>query len=79
MKSVEINDPLDCQLLFGDEPLTPSNSESRECGQCHRNTWRKTAACMWCGYAKGEPIARYGAAALLATLIAGGVLAFTRM
>lgn len=79
MKSVEINDPLECQLVFADEPLTPGDGEGRLCRQCSHSTWRKTAHCMWCGYAKGESIARYGAAALLATLIAGGALALTRM
>ena len=79
MKTVEINDPLECQLVFADEPLTPQANDARLCRQCSHSTWRKTAACMWCGYAKGEPIARYGAAVLLATVIAGGALALTRM
>ncbi|QOR55217.1 MAG: hypothetical protein SHS37scaffold296_34 [Burkholderiales phage 68_11] len=50
MRTVEINDPLECDLIIAAERPMPDEAHARRCVQCHRLTWANTAACMWCGY-----------------------------
>lgn len=50
MKTVEINDAMECDFFIADEPLKPEGTKARTCSQCGQQTWAHTAACMWCGH-----------------------------
>ncbi|KQY83717.1 hypothetical protein ASD35_24150 [Pelomonas sp. Root1444] len=50
MRSVEVNDALECEFIIGADRLTPEESQARICRQCKRQTWAHTDACMWCGH-----------------------------
>ncbi len=70
MSSVEINDAQDCNIIFGDAPVTPLEKEARVCTQCGHATWAKTAVCMWCGHDRWAPVVRYGSIVVLLLITA---------
>lgn len=71
MKSVEINDAVDCDFYISEERPAPPPGKSRECHQCGRSTWSNTSACMWCGHDPGHLALRWLLAAACSVLIAG--------
>lgn len=59
MKTIEVNDPVDCDVIIAADRATPSAGQARLCQQCGRETWAHTSACMWCGYDKGRTVLRW--------------------
>lgn len=71
MKSVEINDAVDCDFYIAEERPAPPPTKARNCPQCGRSTWSHTAACMWCGHDPGHLALRWLLGAACAVLIVG--------
>lgn len=59
MKTIEVNDPVDCDVIIAADRAAPSSDQARTCHQCGRETWAHTSACMWCGYDRAHTVFRW--------------------
>lgn len=59
MKTVEVNDPVECEVIIASDRVTPEGSHARVCRQCGLATWAHTSACMWCGYDRSGLVLRW--------------------
>lgn len=66
MKSVEVNDALECDFVIAADRPTPDADQARQCPQCKRATWAYTDACMWCGHDRAGRQLRWAVIAVCA-------------
>lgn len=59
MKTVELNDPVECDVIIAADRVTPEPAQARHCSQCRRETWAHTSACMWCGHDREGRVLRW--------------------